>query len=424
MKAKEILGITFGADSRTIESQYDRYRDLYFPMFEEIKSSRNERRIKDYMRECFFIDADEDVDYYFPSFAINDKGEQCAPSEDVLSFLKFGEVCDAYHSLKKDTDYPEYPLSPEGFEKANDLRLGKGLGMARKFLRKFASISSLTMILIMILLFVFPGNYAIRVPLLSTLLVIYIVQWLCTWIYAPLNMLLLIPKCAWKGMRWGMDVHLWFVWPILPICGAICGVLGVAAFLFFPGFALSDRDKQVKSSKKYRNYCNDIVNRRYERICREIEEFRQSHEYQNYESAKKAFCYFKNMNPDELKKRLEYARLTVLENNQFLAELQQKQVEEGVQLLKTVEKCEKKSDRTYKIASFLETFAADELTVHYLDDEINDTYDMMNKRNTEKGFSALKNLELNTALLNITINRIQTQAMIVLYEDIVQHSYN
>ena len=71
MKAKEILGITFGADSRTIESQYDRYRDLYFPMFEEIKSSRNERRIKDYMRECFFTDADEDVDYYFPSFAIN-----------------------------------------------------------------------------------------------------------------------------------------------------------------------------------------------------------------------------------------------------------------------------------------------------------------------------------------------------------------
>lgn len=422
LEAKEILGIDLSAKDYDLEAQYNLYRDLYFPPFFEMTSPRNESEIKRYMRKRLHSDTViEDYDYYISANYTDldenniDRSSISAPPVSVLAFLKFGEVCDAYHTLKNDKSYPEYPLvMPDAadFDKRNH---SKGFGKIRKFLGGFVKLSYVNFIL----LFLFSAFIQIPGALIA-ICCIHIAQWLCAWLYSPLDMLLVIPRRIWKGIRWGMNRRSLLLLPVLLVCAVACAVWGILVLVAFPAACVLDRNNKIESQDTFKEYLKNLVNNRYTRICNQIEEFKNSYEYENYRYACDSRRYLEHLPADTIKTKLQYAEFAVLEENPFLEDMQTKLTKKIDELHKTLVKCANKSERNEKLANFSAMFCADEYdTIDTVMEDAESDYEMFDARNAKKEARTLRELEYTNILLKITNHRIRMQTTARWYEDCI-----
>lgn len=248
--AKEILGMDKQGAEYDLETQYNRYRDLYFPPFFEITTPRNEFMIKQQMHNLLECDTFIEYNKYVCADYVDidknnvDPFSIKTPPAGVLAFLKFGEVCDAYHTLKNDKNYPEYPLvkpDTHDFDKKNQ---NKSISRIRKFLGGFISLG----IFNLILLFIFTAF--IQIPRILVILgCVHVLQWACAWLYSPLDMLLVIPRHIWNGIKWGKKRWVLLL-PVLLVCAIVCAAWGILVFVAFPAACVLDRSNKIESKKR------------------------------------------------------------------------------------------------------------------------------------------------------------------------------
>ena len=419
--AKEMLGIDPFAKEYDLEAQYNLYRDLYFPPYFEMTVPRNESEIKRYMRKRIHSDAIEDYDFYISAEYTDldknniDRSSVSAPPVSVLAFLKFGEVCDAYHTLKNDKSYPEYPLvMPDAtdFDKANQ---SKVFGRIRKFLGGFVKLNLINLLLI------FLFSTFIQIPgVLIALCCVHLAQWLCAWLYSPLDMLLVIPRRIWKGIKWGMNRYFVLLLPVLLVCAVACMVWGMIILVAFPAACVLDRNNKIEAGDEFKEHLKNLVDNRYTRICNQIEEFKNSYEHKNYRYVCDSRRYLEHLNPETLRTKLDYARSTVLEEHPFLANLLIQQNKRINELNETLINCANKSDRMQSLAEFSAKLGTVEYTTaEDLEYDSQSDFEMFNARNARKEAKALRELKYIETLLKITNHRIRMQITARWYEDCI-----
>jgi hypothetical protein len=233
-------------------------------------------------------------------------------------------------------------------------------------------------------------------------------------------MLLVIPRRVWKGIKWGKNRWFVLLLPVLLVCAIICAAWGLIIMLIFPSACVKDRSDKIESSSQLKDHCRDLINSRYDRICRQIEEFKSEYEHRNYQYVCESRRYLEHLDQETIKKKLEYAKVTVMETNTLLTNLQEEQIQKINELKDVINDCDRKSANAYKRAEFSAKFAADpDDSVDSVISDIESDYEAFNKRNVRKKARAHKELKYVEALMKITTHRIRMQAIAVWYEDCI-----
>ena len=304
-KAKELLGYNIpDLENMSTEERFDKYRDLYCPSFFELKEKRNESAIKSFMFDKMF----KDYKGIGPDVASN-------------AFVSFSEVNEAYNTLSKDDEYDKLSFEFNKLREYDNKRYGEKLGKFKYILSKIASygyIFSILLVVFMFTAFLIDSHELVGV-IAAVLLGGWGATWLADFIYSPIDKLLVVPYKVidyvvktWKKKRF-------ILWKLI-LCylfGLFGVVVGFFGFFLNTGAGYSTRLVRYRYNKKYKAFCKELVDERYERTVKEIEDYLNSKGGEEYKNSVEAKKYYMEKLGERISELAENGKEMVLANNSF-----------------------------------------------------------------------------------------------------------
>jgi len=246
-----ILHLPKDATREQIEQSYTQLRQLYHPNCYGTPHEFSQLQLEEVLcRELSspYYKEPEGVQYQnFPQVGYE------------YAFTRYALVCQAYDYLtspKNQNQYGVDPNTPYGYD-----TLHYGLTVAK--LRYQASLILTYAMIPVIIGYLLTGLIGAMINrdgnffsvVSSILLVGYFVLQGIAWLSTPLDMLLLIPKRILAGMKVGAETESWLLKPLAILFkGALYGIGGALALVFFPAFAALDREDRyrpwIKNHKK------------------------------------------------------------------------------------------------------------------------------------------------------------------------------
>ncbi len=306
-KAKELLGYNIpDLQNMSLDERIDKYRDLYCPNFFELNGKRNESAIKSFM---------------FDKMVKDYKG--MGPDVASNAFVSFSEVNEAYNTLSKDDEYDKLSLEFNKLREYDNKRYGEKLGKFKHILSKIASYGYIFSILLVV--WMFSAFLIDSHELVGVISVLIVGGWASTWladfIYSPIDKLLVVPYKVvdyvvktWKKKRF-------ILWKLI-LCylfGWLGAILGFFSFFLNTGAGYSTRLVRYRYNKKYKNFCKELINERYERTVKEIDDYLNSKGGDEYKNSVEAQKYYMEKLGEKISELAENGKDMVLANNSFYA---------------------------------------------------------------------------------------------------------
>lgn len=265
-QAEKILDLPDYYNMDDVEKAYRRQRDVYYPPLHELFSKRDEARIKEQMYE--------QMTNYTYNFLPQDPQNGATPSDKAqFAFVRFSDVCDAYHILRNDKHYKTYRLDPDDPDGYWAVRYGKAGAASR---RKAAAFSRKTLWLLIPLLLavIFAGtieNYAVCA---MAALAFVALHWGIPFMLTPIDFLLYLPRGLWKGVTRGAEYGLLItkLYSII-VCSLGFLIWWIIKFIFRPCLILEDWELEFCERRDYTRRCKAFVPLRYARAKEQVEEF-------------------------------------------------------------------------------------------------------------------------------------------------------
>lgn len=268
-EALSILKLPQDATWEQIDDAYDHMREFYYPKY---YGSPNEFTPNQIQEELY---AELSHDYYKEPKGVQYRN--MIPDAYHYALYNYARVCQAYAYLidLKNKDMTVDPNTPYGYDV---LHYGKTVAELREkipaircLVNKWNVIGYLVCGFIGLMFNGETNFFSIAAEVLKW---IYVVLFVGQWITMPLDMLLLIPKMIWDGMRHGAGMGIWLTKPItIAFFGALYGLGGVFCMFLLPHKAVDDRDIRydppIKNAKKGRAMAKEL----YEKAMANTEYF-------------------------------------------------------------------------------------------------------------------------------------------------------
>ncbi len=304
-EAKELLGYNIPElQNMSLDERFDKYRDLYCPNFFELNTQRNESAIKSIMFDKMFK-------------------KHKAGNPDVASnaFVRFSEVNEAYNTLSTDNEYDKFSLEFDKIEEYDNKRYGEKGGKFKRILAKIASFGYIFLILtaVWLVLSLMIKSYELVGIVAMLLLGFFGLAWLADFIYSPIDKLLVMPYTVidyvvitWKKKR--------FILKKLILCylmGCFGAIVGLFSFFVSTKSAYRTRIVRYHYNKKYKEFCKELINERYERTLKEIDDYLNSKGSDEYNNSVEAKNYWNNALAENMSHIIESGREMALTDGSF-----------------------------------------------------------------------------------------------------------
>ena len=291
-----------------LEKAYIGQRDVHYPPMHELFSKHDEAFVKEQMLQQMTA-----YTYVYP---VEDmKKGPSGKDKAQYAFMRFADVCDAYHILKNDKDYVPYRLDgndPEGYWA---VRFGKAGAALRK---KAAAFSRYTLWLLIPLAIAWIAAGVMENLLLGLIAsaVFVALHWGIPFWLTPMDFLFYIPKGLWKGIQEGAD-HGWCIFKLYSIIFCSLGFVfwWTVKFIFRPCKILEDWELEYSERGDYIRRCKKLVPLRYARAKEQVAAFGAQYMGNKVEKARATYMTISKWSPQARNAALEEVGELVAKQN-------------------------------------------------------------------------------------------------------------
>lgn len=307
-EARKVLCLPERYTQEDLERAYIGQRDAYYPPMHELFSKHDEAHIKEQMLEQM-----RDNSYIYPVEDM-EKGPN-GRDKAQYAFIRFADVCDAYHILKGDKDYVPYRLDgddPEGYWSVLHGKANAALRM------KAAAFSRRTLWLLIPLLVAWIATVGVQslLPGMIASAVFIALHWGIPFWLTPMDFLFYIPKGLWKGMKEGADHGLCItkLYSII-FCSLGFVIWWTVKFLILPYKILEEWELEFQDRRDYVRRCEKLVPLHYERTKEQVAAFGKEYMGNKVEKARSAYMTISKWNPQARSEALEEVEALVKKQN-------------------------------------------------------------------------------------------------------------
>lgn len=289
-EARKVLCLPEWYTPEDLEKAYIGQRDTYYPPMHELFSKHDEAHVKEQMLEQM-----KSYNYAYPMENM-DKGPS-GRDKAQYAFIRFGDVCDAYHILKNDKDYVPYRLDGKDVEGYWTVLYGRAGAAVRK---KAAAFSHYTLWLLipLVIAWIAAGVMeSLLVGMIATVAFVALHWGIPCWL-TPWDFLFYIPKGWWKGVQEGAD-HGLCITKLYSIIFCSLGFLfwWTIKFIFRPCKITEDWEFEFSERRDYVRRCKKLIPLRYARTKEQVEAFGKEHMGNKVEKARSAYMTIRKWAP-------------------------------------------------------------------------------------------------------------------------------
>ena len=375
-EARKVLCLPERYTQEDVEKAYIGQRDTYYPPMHELFGQHEEAHIKEQMLEQM-----RTYTYIYP--LENPEKGPTGREKAQYAFMRFADVCDAYHILRDDKDYVPYRLDGNDMEGYWAVRHGRAGAALRK---KAAAFSHYTLWLLIPLVIAWIATVAVEsllVGMIATVAFVALHWGIPLWL-TPMDFLFYIPKGLWNGIQEGAD-HGWCIFKLYSIIFCALGfvIWWTVKLLILPYKILEEWELEFFDRGAYVRACKALVPKRYARAKEQVEAFGREYMGDKVQKARKAYTTIRQWTPQARSQALARVDAQVAQQNpQYQLAVEQSQ--RDIFSLRSLENELRRQDERYsKFADWVATDSGMRYGITYYNyDE--DLADSMMENHNEK----------------------------------------